>query len=103
MPLFFSVVFWAANGNVNIPYVDALFVCVSASTVTGLATIDLSSATSFQQALLFIQICIGNPVSLSNILPCVRRLSSFAGFCVVGYSLHPPVSTNIRFAFAETP
>ena len=33
-------------------------------TVTGLATINLSSLTGFQQALLFMLMCIGNPVSM---------------------------------------
>ena len=35
---------------------------MGAMTVCGLATVDLSGLTGFQQALLFIQMCIGYPV-----------------------------------------
>ena len=46
-----------------IGYIDALFVCYSALTVTGLSTINLSTCTAFQQAILFFLMCIGNVVS----------------------------------------
>lgn len=32
-------------------------------TVCGLATVDLSGLTNFQQFLLFLQMCLGSPVS----------------------------------------
>ena len=35
-------------------YIDCLFLCYSASTVTGLTTANLSTCTGFQQALLYI-------------------------------------------------
>jgi hypothetical protein len=62
-PLCVSVVFYLCNGRYKISYIDSLFNCVSAMTVSGLATIDLSALTGFQQALLFIQMSIGNTVS----------------------------------------
>ena len=62
-PLLISVIFYASNGRYKISYIDSLFNCVSAMTVCGLATVDLSSLTPFQQSLLFFQMCIGNPVS----------------------------------------
>ena len=62
-PLIFSGIFYAANGEFHIDYIDCLFNCVSAMTVCGLATVDLSSLTPFQQALLFVQMCLGSPVS----------------------------------------
>ena len=61
-PIFFSIIFYASNGRYKISYIDSLFNCVSAMMVCGLATVDLSSLTPFQQALLFIQMCIGNQV-----------------------------------------
>ena len=61
-PLIFSAIFYAVNGETHVPYIDALFLCVSATTVCGLATVELSRLTAFQQVLLFIQACIGNPV-----------------------------------------
>lgn len=61
-PLVSSAIFYASNGEFHISYIDGLFCCVSAMTVTGLATIDLSECTGFQQALLFILQCLGNTV-----------------------------------------
>ena len=61
-PLIFSVIFYLSNGRNKISYVDSLFNCISAMAVCGLATVDLSSLTPFQQFLLFVQMCIGNPV-----------------------------------------
>jgi Trk-type K+ transport system membrane component len=61
-PLIFSAIFYASNGSTKISYVDALYNCVSAVTVCGLATVDLSSLTPWQQVILFIQMCVGSPV-----------------------------------------
>ena len=61
-PLIFSAIFYAANGRNHISYIDSLYNCVSATTVCGLASVDLSALTGFQQALLFIQSSLGNPV-----------------------------------------
>ncbi|KAH7102157.1 cation transport protein-domain-containing protein [Auriculariales sp. MPI-PUGE-AT-0066] len=71
-PLIFSGIFYGANGRYHISYVDALFNCVSAMTVTGLATVDLSSLTRFQQVLIFFQACIGNVVFVSWIMVYIR-------------------------------
>lgn len=62
-PLIASGIFYAANGENHIDYIDALFNCLSACIVCGLATVDLSALTGFQQALLFFLMSIGNPVS----------------------------------------
>ena len=67
-PLIFSGIFYAVNGEFHISYIDCLFNCVSAMTVCGLATVDLSTLTGFQQALLFIQMCLGSPVSRTFII-----------------------------------
>ena len=61
-PLIFSGILYASNGHSHIAYVDALFNSVSAMAVCGLASVDLSSLTGWQQAILFIQMCLGNPV-----------------------------------------
>jgi hypothetical protein len=62
-PLVFSGIFYACNGRYHISYIDALFNCFSSMCCCGLATINLSSLTGWQQAILFIQMNIGNPVS----------------------------------------
>ncbi|KAI0000966.1 cation transport protein-domain-containing protein [Russula vinacea] len=72
-PLIFSGVFYASNGLFHIAYIDALFNCVSAMAVCGLASVDLSSLTAWQQVILFIQLCLGNPVLISWVVVFVRR------------------------------
>ncbi|KAJ3808222.1 cation transport protein-domain-containing protein [Lentinula lateritia] len=64
-PLIFSAIFYASNGRYKISYIDALFNCVSAMTVCGLATLDLSSLTPWQQVILFTQMCLGSPVRIT--------------------------------------
>lgn len=64
-PLIFSAILYASNGENKISYIDALFNSVSAMEVCGLATVDLSLMTNWQQGILFIQMCIGSPVSTS--------------------------------------
>ncbi|KAH8115409.1 cation transport protein-domain-containing protein [Phellopilus nigrolimitatus] len=72
-PLIFSGIFYAANGEIHISYIDALFNCASAAFVCGLASVDLSSLTGFQQGLLFFQACIGSPVVVSWVMVYMRR------------------------------
>jgi hypothetical protein len=54
-PLIISGIFYGANTEYQIDYVDCLFLCVSAMTVTGLATNNLSQLNGYQQSLLFVQ------------------------------------------------
>ncbi|MCJ1381680.1 hypothetical protein MMC17_004791 [Xylographa soralifera] len=68
------------NGNSNdeeasfyLTYVDALFLCTSAMTSTGLNTVNLGAITTFQQAVLFILIFIGNVVTISVVTVAIRR------------------------------
>ncbi|KAJ7072702.1 cation transport protein-domain-containing protein [Mycena amicta] len=72
-PLVFSGIFYASNAQYHISYIDALFNCVSAMTVCGLATVDLSSLSGWQQAILFIQMCIGSPVVVSWVMVYLRK------------------------------
>ncbi|CAK5281873.1 unnamed protein product [Mycena citricolor] len=72
-PLIFSGIFYASNGHTHISYIDALYNSVSAMTVCGLATVDLSSLTAWQQVILFIQMCLGSPVVVSWVMVYLRR------------------------------
>lgn len=66
-------IFWASNGEFKIRFVDALFVCVSAATGTGLSPVDLSSTTPWQQAIItLLEIC-GNLVFVSWVVVYFRR------------------------------
>ncbi|CAE7230532.1 unnamed protein product [Rhizoctonia solani] len=72
-PLISAAIFYAANGLYPVSFIDALFNCVSAMTVTGLATVDLSQLTGFQQAIIFILMSIGNPIIMSWFVVYTRR------------------------------
>ncbi|KAF9243244.1 cation transport protein-domain-containing protein [Melanogaster broomeanus] len=54
-------------------YIDALFNSVSAVTVCGLATVNLSQLTPWQQVILFLQMCVGSPVVVSWAMVYIRR------------------------------
>ncbi|KAG8220424.1 hypothetical protein J3R82DRAFT_3116 [Butyriboletus roseoflavus] len=73
-PLICSVVLYASNGRYPIAYIDALYNSVSAVTVCGLGTVNLSQLTPWQQVLLFIQMCVGSPVVVSWFMVYIRRL-----------------------------
>lgn len=54
----------------HIAFIDALFLCYSALTVTGLSTVNLSTLTAFQQAMLFVLMGVGNVVRGRPLLGC---------------------------------
>lgn len=58
IPLISSAIFYASNGNYKVDFVDAMFLCYSAMTVTGLATVNLSTITAWQQAILYFLMAI---------------------------------------------
>jgi Trk-type K+ transport system membrane component len=58
-----SGIMYGINTEYKIEYIDCLFNCMSAMTVTGLATVNLSTMSATQQAMLFAQMIIGSPVS----------------------------------------
>ena len=62
IPLVLSAIMWAVNTEHKIAYIDCLFNCFSAMTVTGLATVNLSTLSAVQQVIIFIQMLIGSPV-----------------------------------------
>lgn len=64
---------FACNTEYHISYIDCLFCCMSAMTVTGLATVDLSTLSPFQQVILFLQMIIGSLVSFGD-KPCAKTL-----------------------------
>ncbi|RYP52363.1 hypothetical protein DL768_002474 [Monosporascus sp. mg162] len=60
----------SSNPSFGIPYVDSLFLVISAMTVAGLNTVNLSQMTTWQQIMLLLLIIIGSSiwVSIWNIL-----------------------------------
>jgi len=53
-PLIFAGIFYGCNGRFHISFLDSLFLCYSAMTVTGLSTVNLSTTTVWQQVLLYL-------------------------------------------------
>lgn len=90
-PLIFSGIFFASNGRYPVAYIDALFNSVSAMTVCGLATVNLSQLTVWQQVLLFIQMCIGNPVRSFISSRTGASLTLSPGCSVLGDGVHQEV------------
>ncbi|GME24217.1 Cation transporter [Neofusicoccum parvum] len=54
-------------------YIDALFLCCSAMTTTGLNTVNLGSMTGFQQAALCVLLIVGNVPFVSSFVIIIRR------------------------------
>jgi Trk-type K+ transport system membrane component len=63
IPLITSGIMYGANTQYHISYIDCLFLCTSSMTVTGLASINLSTLSVVQQVILFVQMIIGSTVS----------------------------------------
>ncbi|RSH85304.1 low affinity potassium transporter [Saitozyma podzolica] len=72
-PLILSGVMYGVSTAYHIAYIDCLFLCMSSMTVTGLATVDLSTLSAFQQFILFFQQIIGSLVFVSIVMIMVRQ------------------------------
>ncbi|RSL53406.1 hypothetical protein CEP54_010394 [Fusarium duplospermum] len=66
-----SLIFWGSSRSIS--YADSLFLVVSAMTATGLTTINLSQATTWQQVLLFLLIIFGSRIWVSICIVYSRR------------------------------
>lgn len=95
VPLFGSVVLWASNGEFPVKFIDALFICISGATGTGLQTVDLSSLTPFQRSVLALLEFFGNQVSCMLSSSCSRS-SCCLGFCCLGLRSGQKVSNPLR-------
>ncbi|KAF7345041.1 Potassium transporter [Mycena venus] len=73
IPLIAAGIFYGCNGRFHISFLDSLFICYSAMTVTGLSTINLSTTTPWQQVILYILMLIGDFTVVSWIMVLVRK------------------------------
>ena len=83
-------------------------------TVTGLTTVNMSSLTPWQQTILFLQMCLGSPVSSISTSMAEQSTEIFQGSYILGNGFHPQVSQtlflqlrhfidlNLRYFFAKT-
>ncbi|KAL8842608.1 MAG: hypothetical protein Q9176_002565 [Flavoplaca citrina] len=61
-----SIIVWGSSTPAkSVKYTDALFIVVSAMTMTGLNTVNLSQLNTFQQFVLFVLLLLGSPISVS--------------------------------------
>lgn len=58
IPLITAAIFHASNGLYPVSFLDSLFLCYSAMTVTGLSTVNLSTLTKWQQVILYFLMAI---------------------------------------------
>ncbi|KAF8200316.1 potassium transporter [Pholiota molesta] len=103
IPLIFSGIFFASNGRFHIGFVDSMFLCYSAMTVTGLSTINLSTLTTFQQFILYFLMMIGDFTIASWIMVLIRK-EFFKNHCegVVAKARKKPRSLRSKASFMET-
>ncbi|RPD56080.1 TrkH-domain-containing protein [Lentinus tigrinus ALCF2SS1-7] len=73
VPLIGAAILFASNGEFSVRFIDALYICVSGATGTGLVTVDLSSLTVWQQVILVILELIGNQAFVAWVVVYVRR------------------------------
>ncbi|CAH7672704.1 cation transport protein-domain-containing protein [Phakopsora pachyrhizi] len=75
VPFLFAFPFYIGHpGDIN--FVDSLFMCYSAMTVTGLNTLLLAPLTGFQQALIYILMNLGS-MTMVSIVMIIIRLHAF--------------------------
>ena len=68
-----SVIFWGASTPPrSVTYTDSLFITVSAMTLAGLNTVNLSTLNTFQQCMLFSLIIIGSAIFVSAFVVHIR-------------------------------
>ena len=69
-----AVIFWsAATPFRSVSFTDSLFLTVSAMTLAGLNTINLSTLNTVQQAILFLLIMLGSAIFVSSFVVHIRR------------------------------
>ena len=69
-----SVIFWGSSTPPRtVSYTDSLFLVVSAMTLAGLNTINLSEINTFQQVILFLLIMLGSAILVSIVVVHTRR------------------------------
>ncbi|KEI37607.1 uncharacterized protein L969DRAFT_96134 [Mixia osmundae IAM 14324] len=72
LPLILSGIFYAINVEPNIAFIDCLYMCYAAMTMTGLQSVLFANMTRAQQGILFIQLVLGSIVTVSIVTIVVR-------------------------------
>ncbi len=94
VPLIGATILFASNGEFPVRFIDALFICVSGATGSGLVTVDLSSLTVWQQVILVILELVGNQVGVQVERVhrrCHSDTRSLSGLCCLGRGIRSKV------------
>lgn len=79
-----AVIFWGASTpDKSVRFVDALFVVVSAMTLSGLSTINFSTVNTFQQILIMFLIMFGSAIFVSAFVVQLRKRAFEKKFQIV--------------------
>ena len=69
-----SIVIWGSSTpSRSVSYIDSLFLAISAMTLAGLNTVNLSSLNTFQQFVLFLLILLGSAILVSSAIVYIRK------------------------------
>ena len=68
-----SVVLYGSNTSFRLSYADAIFLCASAMTNTGLNSVNLSALTAWQQVILFILMLMGDLTLVTVVVVYIRK------------------------------
>ena len=97
-----SVIMYGSTTNGNsgdaeaqffLRYIDALFLCTSAMTNSGLNTVNLGSITAFQQVILYLLMVMGNIMTVSTSTVYIRRY--FVGKKIRNVYQHSKVAQDV--------
>ena len=71
--ILFSVILYGSNAGFHLSYSDAIFMCASSMTNTGLNTINLSVLTAWQQTILFLLMPMGDLTIVTVAVVYIRK------------------------------
>lgn len=99
-----AVVFWGASTPAkSVRFIDALFVIVSAMTLSGLSTINLSTINTFQQVLVFLVIMAGSAIFVSAFVVHLRKRAFEKKFQIIVERERHKDGTKRRTTSLHTP
>lgn len=103
--LIFSAIFWAiSREGEEVSYVNSLFLVVSAMTLTGLNTVNLSTVNTAQQLILYFLIIIGSHIWVSIFVIHLRKRAFERRFAHIAEMrrLRSQNSMRRRFSFSRS-
>lgn len=68
----FSLIFWLSSHG-SVAYIDSLFMVISAMSLTGMNTVNLSDLNMAQQVELYVLMILGSPILVSIVVLYVRK------------------------------